>query len=63
VRYEPRRLTPMPCSAVRTRWRKVSEKWEAGADDALWRRPKSGLRYTPAQREQVMQWRATCMEF
>jgi glycerol-3-phosphate dehydrogenase len=37
-----------------------AEEWAAGADDVLWRRSKLGLRYTPAQREQVAQWLRHC---
>jgi glycerol-3-phosphate dehydrogenase len=32
------------------------EEWVIDADDALWRRSKLGLHYTPAQREQVAKW-------
>ncbi|MDM0086914.1 MULTISPECIES: glycerol-3-phosphate dehydrogenase [unclassified Variovorax] len=33
-----------------------AEEWVTTADDALWRRSKLGLRYTPEQRAQVAQW-------
>ena len=33
-----------------------SEEWVVDADDALWRRSKLGLRYTPAERERVAKW-------
>jgi glycerol-3-phosphate dehydrogenase len=32
------------------------EEWAVTADDVLWRRSKLGLRFTPAQREQVAHW-------
>ena len=32
------------------------EEWVVDADDALWRRSKLGLRYTPAERERVAKW-------
>ena len=39
-----------------------AEEWVVDADDALWRRSKLGLRYTPAQRERVVQWLAAARE-
>ncbi|RZL64756.1 MAG: glycerol-3-phosphate dehydrogenase [Variovorax sp.] len=33
-----------------------NEEWAVSAEDVLWRRSKLGLRYTPAQREQVEAW-------
>ncbi|RYY91456.1 MAG: hypothetical protein EOO24_31295, partial [Comamonadaceae bacterium] len=39
-----------------------AHEWVQGADDALWRRSKLGLHYTPAERARVAAWFETQQE-